>query len=469
MTGTAAAANVQAMHSSPLLPTRRRVLAVLAGAAAVLGVATAPAAADSLAYVKDGNVFLTTSDGSRHYQVTSDGGYASVSQADNGRMAALKGDSIVHLERDGRVIASIKTPVSTSTDPNMQFKGPFDPQISPDGKRVAYSYYWQYIGQDPYCNPSNGCYTKRLYHGTAYTDPNRLTAWDEPGMHRRSGWVHPAWIDNSRVLLSEPYMLPNEDVVFHTPDEHDSLTRWFVDHEYYGSIGHAAMSRDLSALATIGEDGKNLNINRTAGRFHPQFPERCFQAKAEGDEKLTDPSFNADGTRLFWGEKAGIKAVTLPKFSFESCGTLTDGGGILVAGASSPSWGPADVPPARQAADPKPDTQGPKGGGNQQGPGPDKGGNAGSTPKLTVSSAKLRTALKRGLTVRLAGAKAGKHGLTVRAGKVKVAQGNATVATDGSGKATLRFSKAGKRHLAGKSKAKLTVTGAGATLKVTLR
>ena len=36
----------------------------------------------------------------------------------------------------------------------MQFKGPFDPEISPDGRRVAYTYYWQYTGYDPYCNPS---------------------------------------------------------------------------------------------------------------------------------------------------------------------------------------------------------------------------------------------------------------------------------------------------------------------------
>ncbi len=375
------------------------------------------------------------------------------------RMAALKGDSIVHLERDGRVIASIKTPVSTSTDPNMQFKGPFDPQISPDGKRVAYSYYWQYIGQDPYCNPSNGCYTKRLYHGTAYTDPNRLTAWDEAGMHRRSGWVHPAWIDNSRVLLSEPYMLPNEDVVFHTPDEHDSLTRWFVDHEYYGSIGHAAISRDGSALATIGEDGKNLNINRTAGRFHPQFPERCFQAKAEGDEKLTDPTFNADGTRLYWAEKAGIKAVTLPKFSFDSCGQLADGGGILVAGATSPSWGPADVPPARQAADPKPAD--PKPGPTVKGPE--------TTPQITVSAKKLKVALRRGIALRLTGAKAGKHALTARAGTAKVAGGTVVVSADGTGKATLKFTKSGKKRLAGKRKVSLKVTGAGATLTIALK
>ncbi len=128
-------------HLSPIASPRRRAAAVLTAAAAAFAIAAAPAAADSVAYVKDGNVFLSATDGSRAFQVTTDGGYASVSQADSGRMAALRGDEIVHLERDGRVIASIKTPVSTTTDPSKQFKGPFDPQISPDGARGAVSDY----------------------------------------------------------------------------------------------------------------------------------------------------------------------------------------------------------------------------------------------------------------------------------------------------------------------------------------
>ena len=117
--------------------------------------------------------------------MTSDGGYSTVSQADSGRMVALRGDKLRHLERDGRVIAEIATPVSTTVDPSMAFKGPFDPEISPDGRRVAYTYYWQYTGYDPYCNITNDCTVKRLYHGTGFTDPNRLTAWDEPGFLRR--------------------------------------------------------------------------------------------------------------------------------------------------------------------------------------------------------------------------------------------------------------------------------------------
>src|SRR5829696_6034219 len=131
-----------AMHDAPS-SSRRRIAGALAALAALALAAPAVAQADSIAYIKAGNVFLATTDGAREYQVTFDGGYSTVSQADSGRMVALHGDHIRHLERDGRVIADIATPVSTTTDPTMQFKGPFDPAISPDGTRVAYSYYWQ--------------------------------------------------------------------------------------------------------------------------------------------------------------------------------------------------------------------------------------------------------------------------------------------------------------------------------------
>jgi hypothetical protein len=59
-------------------------------AAAVCAAAAVPAvaAADSLVYVKDGNVFLSAADGSAAKQVTTDGGYESPSQADDGTIVA---------------------------------------------------------------------------------------------------------------------------------------------------------------------------------------------------------------------------------------------------------------------------------------------------------------------------------------------------------------------------------------------
>ena len=342
------------MHDAPN-SLRRRTAGIAAAALAALAVAAPAAQADSIAYIKSGNVFLSATDGSREYQVTSDGGYSTVSQADSGRMVALRGDKLRHLERDGRVIAEIATPVSTTVDPSMAFKGPFDPEISPDGRRVAYTYYWQYTGYDPYCNITNDCTVKRLYHGTGFTDPNRLTAWDEPGFLRRSGWIDASWVDNSTVLLSNPYIQPNEDTVLWSPDDKDSLKRWFEDHAFSGDIEDATISRDKSVLATVAENRTKLFLSSTVGGFFPDYPERCYMATGDG---ISSPTISADGSRVFWATASqGILTVALPRLGAKTCPPLTDADKVLIAGASNPSWGPADVPPARPL--PQPPAPGP--------------------------------------------------------------------------------------------------------------
>ena len=54
------------------------------------------------------------------------------------------------LDRTGNVLADFDTPVSdTRPAPSKQFYGPFDPAISPDGKKVAYSFFWMTQSQRP--------------------------------------------------------------------------------------------------------------------------------------------------------------------------------------------------------------------------------------------------------------------------------------------------------------------------------
>ena len=72
--------------------------------------------------------------------MTKTGGYTDVSQADDGTMIGLTGVRLHRLARDGQVLADFDTPVS-ATNPGKSFHGPFDPAISPDGTKVAYTYY----------------------------------------------------------------------------------------------------------------------------------------------------------------------------------------------------------------------------------------------------------------------------------------------------------------------------------------
>ena len=59
-------------------------------------VLSAPASADSIAYVQGGDVWLATPDGARKVQVTHTGSYAAVSQADDGTMIALAPGERLH-------------------------------------------------------------------------------------------------------------------------------------------------------------------------------------------------------------------------------------------------------------------------------------------------------------------------------------------------------------------------------------
>ena len=124
---------------------------------------------------KDGNVWLTTPDGSRQVQVTTSGIYSYASQADDGTFIALTGERLHKLSRDGKVLADFDTPVSDGPKKGPfenYFMGPYEPEISPDGKLVSYSYAWHHERFDFDCK----CVRWGIDSGTAITYPDRQTA-----------------------------------------------------------------------------------------------------------------------------------------------------------------------------------------------------------------------------------------------------------------------------------------------------
>ncbi len=99
-----------------------------------------------------------------------------------------------------------------------------------------------------------------------------------------------------------------------------------------------------------------------------------------------------------------------------------------------------------------------------------QGAAAGGSAKLALSKKTgLSTALRNGLSVRVSGASARKMTLTARRGRGIVARGTSTFARGGTGTVRLRFTAAARRQLRHARSATLTITGAGATLKATLR
>lgn len=104
------------------------------------------------------------------------------------------------------------------------------------------------------------------------------------------------------------------------------------------------------------------------------------------------------------------------------------------------------------------------------GPKTDGGDTTTGIPTLTVKAAAPKTAAKKGLRVTVKGLPAGqKVSLTAKRGKTTVAKGSGTADSSGNAAVTLKFSKAGKRALAGKKRVTLQLTGAGAPTRVELK
>src|SRR4051794_41683042 len=69
-----------------------------------LGISAGSASADSIVYAKAGDLYLTSPDGSKGYRLTTDGGYSSPSQADDGTIGAVRDRHLVRLDRSGRPV-----------------------------------------------------------------------------------------------------------------------------------------------------------------------------------------------------------------------------------------------------------------------------------------------------------------------------------------------------------------------------
>ena len=129
---------------------RRIALAAALTAIACLAIA-ATAAADSLVYIKDDNVWVAAPDGSQQRQLTTDGNptfpYRAPSQANDGSIYVLRDRSFLRLDRQGTVQAKLDSILVNA--PPGAMGGPWDPRISPDGSTLVYTVGVQQSWHDP--------------------------------------------------------------------------------------------------------------------------------------------------------------------------------------------------------------------------------------------------------------------------------------------------------------------------------
>jgi hypothetical protein len=114
-----------------------RLTAVLSIALTMGLVAMDTAHASSIVYTKGGDVWRSSPDGRHHARLTRDGGYSSPSQDDRGRVYAAQRGRFVRLTPRGRHIGA-PFGAAVGRSGNVTALGPWEAQVSRDGRRIAY-------------------------------------------------------------------------------------------------------------------------------------------------------------------------------------------------------------------------------------------------------------------------------------------------------------------------------------------
>jgi hypothetical protein len=362
-------------------------LAAGAACVAVLALAAAaPASADSLAFEKENNVWLSNPDGSGQYQVTFDGSanapYETPSQSDAGVVVAIRQTpgqrrQIYRMTQSGQLL---NPPINTPAPGT----GAIDGKVSPDGSLVAY--WFVTTVSDPGC-PFCIVTSNRalLSHSDHFTNA------DEVGTPNTGGW--PSWLDNQTITLGS-----GSPTQWYYKLGMPEAAEWFTDSDIVGAQSfetlldaEAAPSGDRIAVVR-GDSQETIAILKMNGP-PPSKPTAGAACVIEGPSgKFVDPTWSSDGRLLAWQENDGVWTVSVPANPLE-CGAY--GTPVLrVPGAKNPDLSPAPLNPG-----PRPPCGNP---GNStpcpSSPPPSSGSTAGSgsaagpNPQLVLSRLKVLVA-----------------------------------------------------------------------------
>jgi putative cell wall-binding protein len=322
-------------------PARIAVLAVIA---ATLSAAPAQAqAVGTVVYVGgDGQIRLTSADGSQTVQVTSEGTWSYPSMADDGTIVAAEGspaDTLVRMTQSGEVLSTVTPEVRSVA-------GIVHAEVSPDGSLIAF---------ETFRNSTDGAssFSHEVWiipsDGTTST-PNAVIG----------GPSAPTWYpDGSQVVVT--------GVATFRPSGGDSEgtgTPWF-ETDGLSTQEAVAIDRGETLIALAGEfevpNGELFPPRERGIRFYAlegppptePTPHDCFLSEIEG-LPTRDVALSPDGTTVAIHEGEQITLVT--GFDPVAC---TNGAIVEIPGGREPSFSPVPI-----------------GGGSGPGPGPvpDPGG-----------------------------------------------------------------------------------------------
>lgn len=423
--------------------------------AALALTAPASASADSLVFVKDGEVWISHADGTGARPVTATpNNWAWPSVADDGTIVAAGGaqrvnpggtdsdgaSELYRLDQAGRVIGGpVNTPGSNSS-PACPAYSPTSVRVSPDGRQVVYDAFhcdYQYPFLEDFASGQFSSFA---------TDYSR-----------------PQWVDSTHVLITHigttfgNASLGVYDIVAKTG--HGPTDDPYMD-DY-----QATAARNGSRVAVLEDDAPDFidgrarhadfRVYTTTGNDVTQVTQACTLAldpSRISRFNTASPAFSPDGTRLVWAEDDGIHTA--------SCAAPSDT--LLIPGGAYPFFGTADASPA-----PPPSPA----------PSPTPVPACCAPPALSSTTKRARLSRSGRLTIAVTGAgpltatgtvKAGHRTLRFRTAHAKLTPGRTAKVTLTLAKRDARRAAAALRH--GRLTASITLTAGAAVkrLKVTV-
>ena len=322
----------------------------LVAAAAALALSPALASADSIVYVKDANVWLASGDGGSQYQVTTDGTaaqpYRSPSQADDGTIAVSKGTEILRMKQNGSILNRLDPPMLMNSVSHPMDGVPVDVAISPDGTKVAYSFY----GYECPVGASCGARTT-----TGIIPSDRFAATAEYG---QSYFRSPSWVTNTRIFNSGGY-----GSHINIQDLNTEPFNWVTDQQT--DLGDAEVTRAGDKLVAVRGYNDSTHIvwyavkgNVLSGPKPAERPRRS--ARPASRPASTSRPGRRTATRSPGASRTASGSTATPRAARPSSRSSCCPGG------SEADWGPANVNPGPR------ETTG--GGGPSGGGGPAGGG-----------------------------------------------------------------------------------------------
>lgn len=315
----------------------------------VLAAFPALARADSVVYMKGGQVWISNADGSGARQFTlNQFSWHSPSEADDGTVVVAggpahgsygqAGSDLYRFSGDGNQIGgAIPTSGSYATSGCLS-QPPTGVRVSFDASKIAYGSYL--CGSSEY---------------TAYWTPSTATGLDFPNQTLgQQDYYEPAWQSNSQFLVTHagPTVTSSQARWYlHDVSQGDSegTTGW-NESAMTGTGQQGLISRQGTTLAVFEDDaadqvsGKpskfNLWLYRSsslpvnAGWGDPAC-QIALDPSVTSDPFHISPSFSPDGTKIMWGDDQGVKVMSIADLS--TCPTVANAA-LLIPGGGEPFY-----------------------------------------------------------------------------------------------------------------------------------